>query len=343
MNVLIINGSPKGKKSNTYILAKSFVTGLENASQGTMVLNELTLSDMELNHCIGCFACWKETPGECVIKDDMSIVIEKLIWADVVIWSFPLYAFGVPSLLKIVLDRKLPMNLPLMLSSAGAGGMNSRYDMSNKKMIIISTCGFWTTQGNYTAVSIQFGRLFGLENCERIFCSQGELFSFPELSSRTNKYLDLIKKAGEEYAVGGISHETQEKLNTPLFPKEEYEKMANVNWGVDQNTNTAFDKSLVLTTRISTLYDKTSYAGQDVVLELEYTDINKKYQLLLKSDGCQVIGDNFLDFTTRIQVDFDNWQNIMYGKYSIEEACSRQLCIVSGKKDLVDNWSNYFN
>ncbi len=340
MNILIINGSPKGNKSNTYILAKNFVDGLKSASQNASI-EELTLSEMELNHCIGCFACWKETPGECVIKDDMAIVIEKILWADVIVWSFPLYAFGVPSILKIVLDRKLPMNLPLMLSSAGAGGMNTRYDMSNKKMVVISTCGFWTTQGNYVAVSIQFSRLFGIE-CERIFCSQGELFSFPELSSRTNKYLASIKKAGEEYAGDGIKQETKEMLNTPMFSKEAYEKIANVNWSLNPSIG-SIDESLILTTRLSALYEKSAYTGENKVLELEYTDINKRYQLVFKNDECEVITENFSDFTTKIQVNFKDWQGVLQGKYSMTEAIANQVCTIAGKTDLIAEWNTYFN
>ena len=46
MNILIINGSPKGNKSNTYILTKNFVDGLKNASQNASV-EELTLSELE--------------------------------------------------------------------------------------------------------------------------------------------------------------------------------------------------------------------------------------------------------------------------------------------------------
>ena len=89
-NVLLINGSPKGKGSNTYKLAMAFVEGLRK-EQTELVLEEIFVNQLEINSCLGCFACWNKTPGQCVIKDDMQEVLDKLLWADITIWSFPLY------------------------------------------------------------------------------------------------------------------------------------------------------------------------------------------------------------------------------------------------------------
>ena len=41
--------------------------------------------------------------------------------------------------------------------------------------------------------------LLGKNNYEKIFCSQGELFRVPELSKRTNEYLEYVKNAGFEF------------------------------------------------------------------------------------------------------------------------------------------------
>lgn len=341
MNVLLINGSPRGKNSNTYKLALSFVEGLKEA-ETNISIEELTLSQMKLEHCIGCFACWNKTPGECIIKDDMTQVIEKMVWADIIMWSFPLYAFSVPSIVKVVLDRKLPMNLPFMIKDAANGGMRARYDMSKKRNVLISTCGFYTTEGNYYAVSIQFNRLFGTKNCENIFCSQGELFGFPELSKRTSKYLALVKKAGAEYIEKGISVDTRKQLNTLLFPKEVFEGIANTNWGIDEATNKILDESFVFTKRVAALYNKETYAGQDIVLELEYIDLCKRYQLVLKADGCHTLTDNFKEFSTKIQVAFADWRDIICGKYSMEEAFTKQLYKATGEMNVVIHWDRYF-
>jgi len=44
----------------------------------------------------------------------MQTVIEKLMESDLILWSFPLYYFNVPGILKNLIDRQLPMSLPFM-------------------------------------------------------------------------------------------------------------------------------------------------------------------------------------------------------------------------------------
>lgn len=117
MNVLLINGSPKGKNSNSLKLAYSFIEGLksEYANNGKEIsIEELHVASMNIDACKGCFTCWKKTPGICCIKDDMQTVIGKQLEADIILWSFPLYYFSIPGILKNLIDRQLPMSLPFI-------------------------------------------------------------------------------------------------------------------------------------------------------------------------------------------------------------------------------------
>ena len=114
MKILLINGSPKGKRSNSLKLAYSFIEGFKNGctdDEESISIDELHVASMNIAACKGCFACWQKTPGICCIKDDMQMVIEKLIEADLILWSFPLYYFNVPGILKNLIDRQLPMSL----------------------------------------------------------------------------------------------------------------------------------------------------------------------------------------------------------------------------------------
>jgi len=341
LNILLINGSPKGKKSNTYKLSTAFIEGLRE-EQKELVVEEIFVNNLELNPCLGCFSCWNKTPGECVLKDDMQAVIEKLLWADITIWSFPLYYFSVPSKLKTLIDRQLPMVLPFMEKSAESGSHPSRYDMSNKRNILISTCGFYTTEGNYDAVIAMFNHILGKDNYEKIFCSQGELFRVPELSNRTNEYLGYVKTAGCEYISGKIKENTKTKLNTLLFPKETFEAMADASWGVEKETGEKLDESLIFTKQMAALYNKKSYSGKDIVLEMNYTDIDKSYQIILKGDGCEVLTENFKPFTTKIDTPFTVWSDIAGGKISGEEALMKQMYKVNGDFELMIRWNHYF-
>ena len=100
MKVLVLNGSPKGEKSNTLNITKAFLDGFSADTE----IEYITVKKETIKPCMGCFSCWSRTPGECVIKDDMQKIYEKINSADIIIESFPLYFFGMPSQMKALTD-----------------------------------------------------------------------------------------------------------------------------------------------------------------------------------------------------------------------------------------------
>ena len=336
MRVLLINGSPKGSRSNTYQLSQAFVAGL-NAEE----VHECCIRDKNIKSCLGCFACWNKTPGTCCLGDDMADVIADLLWADVIIWSFPLYYFSVPGPLKNLIDRQLPMVLPFMSSDSVSGGHPTRYDMSEKRHVVISTCGFYTAEGNYDGVNAMFDHICGAGQYITIYCGQGELFRVKELRGRTEEYLSIVTAAGKEFASGGISRETQRKLSQLLFPRETFDAMADASWGVEK-TGEATEESLVFTRQMAALYNKAAYSGKEIVLEMVYTDIGKRYQVILGKDGSTVLSDNFRPPTTTIETPYSLWLSIAAGEERGEDALMQQKYRVTGDFSLMINWDTYF-
>ena len=80
MNVLVLNGSPRGEKSNTMRLTNAFLNGMAEAI--TITKEILPVYKMNIKPCTGCFGCWNKTPGKCCISDDMTSVIDKILAAD---------------------------------------------------------------------------------------------------------------------------------------------------------------------------------------------------------------------------------------------------------------------
>lgn len=349
MKILAINGSPKGKRSNTWRLTSAFLEGIaakkENGGAQTAEIETLNIGSLNIKPCLGCFSCWSKTPGECCIHDDMQGVIDKILWADVVVWSFPLYYFGLPGQLKTLIDRQLPMSLPFMCTETESGGHPSRYDMSGKSTVVISTCGFYTAQGNYDCVTSLYDRLCGKGGYTAIFCGQGELFRVKELSERTDEYLSWVKKAGQEFASDGITGETRGKLDQNLFPRDVFEAMADASWGVGESGEKE-DPSLVFTRQMAALYRKESWHGHDAVLDMNYTDIGKVYRITLGQTGSRVEvepEDGFADsFTTRINTPFDVWRSIASGEIAGDEALMKHLYSVEGDFDLMMHWDDFF-
>ncbi len=338
MKVLVLNGSPKGERSNTYRLTGAFLDGLRQVQQAEVEV--LEVGKLHLLPCRGCFACWSKTPGKCVLQDDM---------ADVLIWSFPLYYFGIPGQLKLLIDRQLPMSLPFMTDNA-SGGHPSRYDRSGQRQVVISTCGFYTAEGNYAAVDAQFARLCGADGYTAIYCGQGELFRVPELRQRTDAYLEHVKQAGAEFARGAVTEETACALRQPLFPRAVFEQMADASWGVSREdvaksgtSQTAkLSPALAFTRQMAALYNPASWNGQDRVLEFFYTDAGETYQVVLGKDGQRVLEADFLPCTTRIETPLSVWQQIGSGELNGQQAMMEHLYRVTGDFSVMLHWDEIF-
>ena len=71
--ILAINGSPRGRASNTQRLVNAF---FEGAAQAGAACETLFATELDIHDCVGCFSCWNKTPGVCVFKDDMPGVLD---------------------------------------------------------------------------------------------------------------------------------------------------------------------------------------------------------------------------------------------------------------------------
>lgn len=345
MKILVFNGSPKGECSNTLQMTKAFCEGIAQAVQAQLEI--VSVYQREIQDCRGCFRCWSATPGICCLQDDMAGIISKILEADLIIWSFPLYYFSLPSRCKALMDRLLPMNLPFM-SQAEAGGHPSRYDLSQKRYAVISTCGFYTPQGNYDAVNAQFDRLYGKNGYTALYCGEGELFRVPELQKRTQEYLDIVRQAGKEFAAGAITPQTREHLSQLLFPREVFEEMADADWGAQaaQNgggTNAAPpDVALKFTRQMAALYNKAAWGGKDRVVEFHYTDVDKTYQILLQKEGHRVLTEDLLPYTTRIETPLSLWRKIAAEEVNGRQAMMDHQYTVQGDFELMLHWDEVF-
>ena len=232
MKVLLINGSLKGEQSHSLMVARKFLEGI--CAQSNATVKELHLKDMKIEHCTGCFCCWKVTPGQCAIKDDMEIVRSEILASDITILCFPLYFFGASSKMKTLMDRLLPLKMPYagrLATPENMSIMDFRYDMSDKKLVLVSSCAHASTDYVYEPVIKQFDLAWGVGNYETVFCPQGEILMLEQMKPILNAYLNKVKLAGGELArEGKISDETHKKICAPLIPVRAVEKMMTGYW-----------------------------------------------------------------------------------------------------------------
>ena len=354
MRILVLNGSPRPEKSNTIKLTKAFLEGLSYKPERNIHnIETVNIADKHIEPCQGCYCCWEKTPGKCVINDDTQELLLKYREAELVVWSFPLYCFGMPSKTKTFIDRLLPLFLPVIRESAdGKPGHPSRYDLSEQKHVLISTCGFYTAEKNYDALIKQFDILFAGKS-EKILCPQGELFRIPALQARTDEYLEIVKQAGEEYFTGGvITEKTTKQLTIPLYPKETFLEMANTSWKIAETNSESENLAQVnqpqgkmqispcerLLRQMAAIYEPLSNAPKgEKHIEFFFTDLGETYQIWVKGNEAEFIKDKkaFVPFSVKIETPFDVWQNISIGKASGTEALFRHKYRVLGDFSLM--------
>ena len=216
MRVLVINGSPRGKRSVTMKLTEQFLAGMEEEA----II--LSAPDLSVAPCKACYACWFQTSGVCVQKDDMGLVLEEMRKADCIIWSTPIYSYSAPAQLKPILDRMLSTLGPKMVVDENNQVQHVSNNMIKKPMVLISSCGMPDISGTFDGFEFQMKRSLG-KDMETIFCAEGPLFSDPKCEELTKPYLSAVYEAGKEYKRDRkISEKTRCKLQTPPLHREAY-------------------------------------------------------------------------------------------------------------------------
>lgn len=101
--VVVISTSIRAN-SNSEDLAKSFADGATFAGNE---VDFITLKDKQISFCKGCLAC--QQTGKCVIKDDVTKIMNKVIDSDIVVWATPIYYYEMSGQMKVLIDRLNPM------------------------------------------------------------------------------------------------------------------------------------------------------------------------------------------------------------------------------------------
>jgi multimeric flavodoxin WrbA len=101
--ILVISGSPK-KYGNTSLLISFFTKGAKSNGAAVEVVNAASLKN-KASGCTSCRLCQDQKEYGCVIDDDASLVIKKMIKADAIVFATPLYFYGASAQLKVIIDR----------------------------------------------------------------------------------------------------------------------------------------------------------------------------------------------------------------------------------------------
>jgi len=232
MKITAFNGSPRGQGSNTAIMVSEFLAGASAAGAET---EQIFLSQKKIDHCRGCFRCWIETPGKCVLVDDMTILLQKVMSSELVILATPLYIDDVTGIMKGFMDRLIPLMDPHFEQDENGEWRHVKRFSSYPDIAVISNCGMPGRQ-NFQALQLHISRMarnFHSRVTVEIYQDCGELLKNQILILKPviSRYKKLLRKAGGEVATeGSISLKIKEKLEKSLISGDMFIKEANKFW-----------------------------------------------------------------------------------------------------------------
>lgn len=134
MKIIAVMGSPRGKGAGYQI-----VRMIEDKMKvmGSIDFEYLFLKDVKLKLCTGCYTCLSTGENKCpLIKDDRAAIEQKLLGADGVILSSPMYVLNVSWLMKNFIDRfaytshRPVFHRQKVLSVVNMGGDNPKITLS---------------------------------------------------------------------------------------------------------------------------------------------------------------------------------------------------------------------
>ncbi|MBQ7158066.1 MAG: flavodoxin family protein [Treponema sp.] len=229
--ILVMVGSPKNERSGTLVPTNAFVDGM--MASGDYENEYIYIDRMNIKPCRGCLSCWGRPDGSCFIKDDdVPAIRHKLETADVVIWSFPLYLFGVPGQMKCLMDRIVGMVHPYMgqqLEEPDA--MNKpmhglKNQKEGQKILLLSSCAWCDIDVVYGPIVKQFDIILGKDGYQLVAAPQMRSLHHRGGPRRLKMLTDKFYKGGEEMAKNGcLSAETIALLQKPIFSDDVYKTL----------------------------------------------------------------------------------------------------------------------
>ena len=219
MKILVLNGSPKREQSDTMRITRAFLEGMQAAeAQEIQIIHVI---EKHIEPCTGCFACMRNG-GTCIHDDDMRAILEEILASDLLIWSFPLYCYGMPAPLKALLDRTLPLSSMAMRKVGDRYEHAEQADFRHLRYLMICGCGFPNSRQNFEPAVAQFRLCFPGRH-PILTVPESPMFSAPEAAVVTEPRLALVRRAGEQYArKREIAPELIAEIGSPMIPEEQY-------------------------------------------------------------------------------------------------------------------------
>ena len=186
MKITCILGSPR-PKSNSTQLAERFV---DLATDLGSDVKNYNLNQMKYKGCQGCDTC-KTKLDRCVLKDDLTEVLDRVRETDILVLSTPVYFMDVTSQLKAFIDRTYSFVERDYLTNPNASRLER-----GKKLVFIQTQegGKGSFEDIFARYSLFF-QFYGFDECVFIqACGIGQSGDMTEQTEVFQKVEETAKR-----------------------------------------------------------------------------------------------------------------------------------------------------
>ncbi len=235
-NIVVFDGGYRNiELSKTSFMVNNFIEGAKE--EGAHVYYH-KLKDYKINDCTGCYNCWTKTPGECIFKDDMTMLRKKYREADLVVFASPLYIFNVTGIFKTFMDRLLPLMKPYMdVNSQGDTIHPDRFPNNGEQgFVVFSAAGFPEVTHNFDGLKGMF-KAWNSHNenmhlMGEFYMTAAEIITQPVYVKRKEQISSACKEAGRQIIEKGfITRDKMLLVQDPTISKETFQDQANAFWG----------------------------------------------------------------------------------------------------------------
>jgi multimeric flavodoxin WrbA len=228
MKIIAINGSPRMEKGYTALILTPFIQGMMDAGAEVELFYPRRL---KVKPCTcGEMYCWYKKAGECCIKDDMQPLYPQLREADILILATPVY-IPLPGEMQNFINRLCPLIDPILENREGRTRARFRKQVKIRKIVLVSTGGWWEKANFETVVRIteELAKGASVEFAGAVLRPHAFLMKKKgKLTKDGEAVLNRVKRAGYELIKEGrMNKDTLEAISRPLISEEELRRLYN--------------------------------------------------------------------------------------------------------------------
>ena len=218
MRVLAINGSTRKERANTTKILSPFLDGLEESGA---ITETIFINALDIKPCKGCLSCWRTSPGECIIEDDMQTIYPKLAESDILVIASPVYS-PLPGVMQDFCNRIVSLLDPTLEFQDGRTRAKFRDHVKISKFVLVSAGGWWEIENFDRLILIvkDLAHVASVEFSGALLRPHFALMN--ERPDKSKEILDAATEAGRQLVKNGtISPDLLRIVCQPLISQED--------------------------------------------------------------------------------------------------------------------------